>query len=181
MGEICGLSWNSNGYQLASGGNDNIINVWDLRNIKQPPQTIIEHVAAVRAIKWCPWDSSLLASGGGSGDMRLLIHNADRGTLVKSISTMSQVCAVEWDYDSRTLISSHGFSKYQMCLWDYETSELLYEFMGHKNRILSLIKPEGSSLVFTASADETLRIWDLSQYLRPLVKGSSIFRALELR
>ena len=94
--------------------------------------------------------------------MRLLIHNADRGTLVKSISTMSQVCAVEWDYDSRTLISSHGFSKYQMCLWDYETSELLYEFMGHKNRILSLIKPEGSSLVFTASADETLRIWDLS-------------------
>lgn len=68
-----------------------------------------------------------------------------------------------------------------MCLWDYETSELLYEFMGHKNRILSLIKPEGSSLVFTASADETLRIWDLSSYLRPLVKGSSIFKALQLR
>ena len=46
-------------------------------------------MAAVRAIKWCPWDSSLLASGGGSGDMRLLIHNTDWGTLVKSISTMS--------------------------------------------------------------------------------------------
>jgi WD40 repeat protein len=89
MGEICGLSWNQNGYQLASGGNDNLINIWDLRNIKGCPTTILEHSAAVRAIKWCPWDNSLLASGGGSGDMRLLIHNADKGILVKSISTMS--------------------------------------------------------------------------------------------
>lgn len=40
LGEICGLSWNSNGYQLASGGNDNLINIWDLRNIKGAPTTI---------------------------------------------------------------------------------------------------------------------------------------------
>ena len=49
-----------------------------------------------------------------------------------------------------------------MCLWDFKSEKLLYEFMGHKNRILSLIKSPDSNLVFTASADETLRIWDLT-------------------
>lgn len=60
-----------------------------------------------------------------------------------------------------------------MCIWDYDSSDLLYEFLGHKNRILSLIKPQNSSLVFTASADETLKIWDLTQYLKPLSKKQS--------
>lgn len=55
FGEICGLNWNPNGYQLASGGNDNLINIWDLRNLKKPQCVIDEHKAAVRAIKWCPW------------------------------------------------------------------------------------------------------------------------------
>jgi cell division cycle protein 20 (cofactor of APC complex) len=120
-GEICGLSWNQNGYHLASGGNDNLINVWDLRNIKQNPTTIKEHTAAVRALKWCPWNNNLLASGGGSGDMRLLVHNVDKNQVVKNISTTSQVCAVDWDYESRSLLTAHGFSKFQMCIWDYET------------------------------------------------------------
>ena len=49
-----------------------------------------------------------------------------------------------------------------MCLWDFESEKLLYEFMGHRNRILSLIKPDNSNVVFSASADETLRVWNLN-------------------
>jgi WD40 repeat protein len=29
--EVCGLKWSPNGIHLASGGNDNIINIWDQR------------------------------------------------------------------------------------------------------------------------------------------------------
>ena len=54
-GEICGLNWNLNGFQLASGGNDNLINIWDIRNSRKPQSIIQEHKAAVRALKWCPW------------------------------------------------------------------------------------------------------------------------------
>lgn len=180
-GEICGIHWNQDGYQLASGGNDNLINIWDLRKLKKPTAIIEEHKAAVRAIKWCPWKNNLLATGGGSGDMRLLIHNTDKGKTVKEIHTSSQVCAVNWDNDARILLTSHGFSKYQMCIWDFEREDLLYEFMGHKNRILSLLKAEGSNVYVTASADETLRVWDLSQYIKPLIRNSSILKPLQLR
>jgi cell division cycle protein 20 (cofactor of APC complex) len=35
MDELCGLKWDHNKMFLASGGNDNIINIWDIR--KQNP------------------------------------------------------------------------------------------------------------------------------------------------
>lgn len=87
-----------------------------------------------------------------------------------------------WDSEARTILTAHGFSKYQMCLWDFETSTLLYEFMGHKNRILSLLKPDpNKNTVFSASADETLRVWNLNQYIKPLIKDESILSPLQLR
>ena len=29
--EVCGLKWSANGTMLASGGNDNLLNIWDDR------------------------------------------------------------------------------------------------------------------------------------------------------
>lgn len=102
--------------------------------------------------------------------MRILTRNIDKDKIVKEINTGSQVCAIEWEMESRTMFSAHGFSKYQICLWDYKSGGLLYEFMGHKNRILSLIRAgEGGNTMFSASADETLRVWNMDQYVRPLV------------
>jgi len=30
-GEVCGMKWRSDGELLASGGNDNVVNIWDGR------------------------------------------------------------------------------------------------------------------------------------------------------
>jgi cell division cycle 20-like protein 1 (cofactor of APC complex) len=51
--EVCGLEWNPEGAQLASGGNDNQLLVWDVRN-NHPTGTFKEHTAAVKAIAWSP-------------------------------------------------------------------------------------------------------------------------------
>ena len=181
FGEICGLSWNANGWILASGGNDNLVNVWDIRNFKDPMVTLQEHRAAVRALGWCPWKSSLLATGGGSGDMRLLVTNVDQNKIVQEIHTSSQVCALVWDEEVRSILTAHGFSKYQLSLWKYETSELIYEFLGHKNRILSMIKIPSNGAIITASADETIRIWNMKQFMKPFVKDTSMLNPVLLR
>lgn len=181
FGEICGLSWNSNGWTLASGGNDNLVNVWDVRALKDPVITIQEHKAAVRALGWCPWKSSLLATGGGSGDMRLLVTNVDSNSLTQEIHTSSQVCALAWDEEARAVLTAHGFSKYQLCLWRYDTAELLYEFLGHRNRILSMLRVPSSGAVITASADETIRVWNMRQFVRPFLKDTSALSPVLLR
>ena len=81
--EVCGLRWSPWGTQLASGGNDNLLNIWDDRwqqtsthhpshhqqgAYSQPLFRLERHVAAVKAIAWCPWQRNLLASGGGTAD-----------------------------------------------------------------------------------------------------------------
>lgn len=181
FGEICGLKWSPNGLELASGGNDNLINIWDLRNLQKPKQTINDHTAAVRALDWCPWNSNTLASGGGSGDMRLMIHDTQKNICLKNIHTSSQVCALLWEPESQKLLTAHGFSKYQLCLWDVETESMLYEFIGHKNRVLSLVKAKENSTVFSASADETLRVWNMRAYTKRFVDRESELAPKNLR
>ena len=49
--EVCGLKWCVEGQQLASGGNDNLLNIWDVRKTK-PRFTIDDH--QVRLILLAP-------------------------------------------------------------------------------------------------------------------------------
>jgi WD40 repeat protein len=51
--EVCGLKWNPEGTQLASGGNDNRLLIWD-RNGDSPLYKFAEHTAAVKALAWSP-------------------------------------------------------------------------------------------------------------------------------
>jgi len=51
--EVCGLRWSPDGRQLASGGNDNRLLVWQDMN-PTPLHTFRDHNAAVKAIAWSP-------------------------------------------------------------------------------------------------------------------------------
>lgn len=77
--EVCGLKWNNDDMQLASGGNDNKLMVWDKLNA-EPTYKFSEHQAAVKAISWSPHQRGLLASGGGTADRTIKFWN----TLVSS-------------------------------------------------------------------------------------------------
>jgi cell division cycle protein 20 (cofactor of APC complex) len=141
--EICGLSWSPEGTILASGGNENMLCFWDmnfqthnnndnnnstggLSQQSYSPRLKLDqyHIAAVKALSWCPWQRNILASGGGTADRNIKIWNASYGTgseaLLKSVDTGSQVCSLQWSDHSKELVSSHGFSDYQLCIWKYQ-------------------------------------------------------------
>lgn len=94
--EVCGLEWRSDGSQLASGGNDNLVNIWDARLLTTPKWTKTNHKAAVKALAWCPWQSNLLATGGGNDDGCIHFWNSTTGARVNSINTGSQVTSLKW-------------------------------------------------------------------------------------
>ena len=49
------------------------------------------HRAAVKALAWCPYQSNVLASGGGTLDGCIKIWNIQKGTCINSIDAKAQV------------------------------------------------------------------------------------------
>lgn len=52
---------------------------------------LTEHRAAVKAIAWCPYQSNILASGGGTADRCVKMWNTQTGQCISSTDTQSQV------------------------------------------------------------------------------------------
>ena len=120
------------------------------------------HIAAVKALAWSPWQRGILASGGGKKDHSIKFFNAENGQLNYSIDTGSQVCQLIWNKYEKELISSHGYSKNQIAVWSYPKMNKIAELHGHMNRVLYLsMSPDGCTIV-SGSSDETLRFWNIN-------------------
>ena len=139
--EVCGLKWSTSGQQLASGGNDNLLYIWDrsmasMHSRSQWLHRLEDHTAAVKALAWCPFQRNLLASGGGGSDGCIKFWNTHTGACLNSVDTGSQVCALLWNKNERELLSSHGFMQNQMTLWMYPSMVKIAELTGHTSRVL---------------------------------------------
>ena len=151
----------------------------------RPHQCWNAHKGAVKSLDWCPLRRGLLATGGGSADRCIKIWDTTASSpyssspiLKNSVNTNSQVCALTWSKHRLELCSSHGNPNHQLMLWEYEhgnngctqqnigylkRSKLskVKEWNRHTGRVLSLaITPVGNTVI-SASADGSLRFWDI--------------------
>ncbi|XP_010455611.1 PREDICTED: protein FIZZY-RELATED 1-like [Camelina sativa] len=158
--EVCGLKWSFDNRELASGGNDNKLFVWN-QHSKQPVLKYCEHAAAVKAIAWSPHVHGLLASGGGTADRCIRFWNTTTNTHLSCVDTNSQVCNLMWSKNVNELVSTHGYSQNQIVVWKYPTMSKLATLTGHTFRVLYLAaSPDGQTIV-TGAGDETLRFWNV--------------------
>lgn len=182
--EICGLKWNSEDGQLASGGNDNKLMVWDKLSA-EPLYKFSEHCAAVKAIAWSPHQRGLLASGGGTADRTIKFWNTLTSSqapnnaavtaamlandpdavipspnLLSSLDTGSQVCNLAWSKNSNEIVSTHGYSQNQIVVWKYPSMQQVVSLTGHTYRVLYLAMSPDGQVIVTGAGDETLRFWN---------------------
>ena len=145
--EVCGLEWRSDGTQLATGGNDNLVTIWDARSLNAPKFQKTNHRAAVKALSWCPWQPNLLATGGGSYDRHIHFWNTTTGARTNSIDTGSQVTSLRWSNHYREIVSSSGFPDNSLSIWSYPTLVRNVEIPAHETRVLhSCLSPDGQML-----------------------------------
>eukprot|EP00929_Paragymnodinium_shiwhaense_P111843 TRINITY_DN80132_c0_g1_i1.p1 TRINITY_DN80132_c0_g1~~TRINITY_DN80132_c0_g1_i1.p1 ORF type:complete len:471 (+),score=92.60 TRINITY_DN80132_c0_g1_i1:87-1499(+) len=158
--EVCGLKWSYDEQQLASGGNDNKLFVWDIQ--KTSPKLVFrDHQAAVKAIAWSPHQHGLLASGGGTADRCIRFWNTVNGTAPSCVDTGSQVCNLIWSKNVNEIVSTHGYSLNQVIVWKYPSMTKVTTLTGHTYRVLYLtISPDGQTIA-TGAGDETLRFWNV--------------------
>lgn len=177
-GEVCGLKWSSSGQQLASGGTDSLLCIWDQSMASSNSPTLWQHrfeahEGTIKAIAWCPFQRNLLASGGGSLDRRIKFWNTQTGACLNSINTGSQVCSLLWSKNEKELLSSHGFWNNQLILWKYPSMDKMAELAGHTSRVLFTAQSPDGCKVASASADRTMKIWNIFREDKPAHKPFS--------
>ena len=158
--EVCGLKWSFDGSQLASGGNDNNLMIWNLHSNK-PLMCNSDHIAAVKAIAWSPHKHNILASGGGTADRTIRFWNTNSFEQISKIDTGSQVCNLVFSKTSNELVSTHGYSLNQINIWKLPNMEKIATLNGHSFRVLYLgLSPDGTSIV-TGAGDKRLKFWNV--------------------
>ncbi|CAM8941114.1 unnamed protein product [Rhodiola kirilowii] len=163
--EVCGLKWSYDNRELASGGNDNKLFVWN-QHSTHPLLKYTEHTAAVKAIAWSPHAHGLLASGGGTADRCIRFWNTTTNSHLSCVDTGSQVCNLAWSKNVNEIVSTHGYSQNQIIVWKYPTMSKLATLTGHSFRVLYLaVSPDGQTIV-TGAGDETLRFWNVFPSLK---------------
>ncbi|CAG8777520.1 45165_t:CDS:2 [Gigaspora margarita] len=158
--EICGLKWNNEGDQLASGGNANELFIWEGLNLS-PIRKLDGHKAAVRALSWSPHSRNLLVSGGGHLDRQIRFWNTLDSRCLASYNVKSQVCNLQWSPTANEIVSTHGWWKNDVVVWQYPSMEKIATLKGHNYRVLYFsLSPNGEDIVTGAGGDDnTLRFW----------------------
>ncbi|KAF7304620.1 hypothetical protein MKEN_01175900 [Mycena kentingensis (nom. inval.)] len=179
-GEVCGLQWRNDGELIASGGNDNVVNIWDGRvpdaaaggdvasgNAKWTKRN---HTAAVKALAWSPWQANLLASGGGTNDATINVWNSTTGARLHSVTTPSQITSLHFAPHKKELLSTHGYPTNAIAVWSYPSMDKVAEIRdAHDSRVLYSSVSPGGDMVVTGAGDESLkfwRIWDVASEVK---------------
>ncbi|KAK7978418.1 WD domain-containing protein [Apiospora saccharicola] len=69
------------------------------------------HQAAVKALAFCPWLPSLLATGGGSTDKMIHFFHTGSGAALATISVSAQVTSLTWSTTRRELAATFGYAQ----------------------------------------------------------------------
>ncbi|KAH9705780.1 WD REPEATS REGION domain-containing protein [Citrus sinensis] len=131
-GEVCGLKWSNEGNLLASGGDHNVVHIWERSKMSSSKSLhrFTDHCGGVKALAWSPhqicgleWNRHHKEILSGHG------------------------------------FSASGDGN-KLCLWKYPNMTKVGELQSSNSRILDLSQSPDVVTVATAGADETIRFWE---------------------
>lgn len=165
---LAGIAFSPTLDQIAVGGNDNLVTLWDTRKMKAPRLRFrMPHNAAVKALAFCPWLPHLLATGGGTNDRNLRFWHTKSGTLIECHDVEHQVTAVIWSLQKRQLVATFGFgdpdNHLMFGLFSFPGCKLLKKCRAKysSSRVLSVAISPDSSTICLASSDQTLQFFQI--------------------
>ncbi|KAL8827628.1 MAG: hypothetical protein Q9170_006940 [Blastenia crenularia] len=69
------------------------------------------HSAAIKAIAFCPWQTGLLATGGGSNDRAIHFYHTFSGACLATIDVQAQVTSLIWSTSRHEIAATFGYAQ----------------------------------------------------------------------
>jgi WD40 repeat protein len=159
----CTVLFDHEAVRFATGSDDCLCLVWDIRNTSKPSAALSGHAAAVRGISWCPRAANKIATGGGSHCRRLKLWDTDAKNVIAEINTGSQVCNVFWLRDYSEILTTEGFHNCTMTFWSEADLKITATIREHTDRVLYCAPSPIQKLAATLTPKDGLRIWSLAK------------------
>lgn len=162
--QVCGIDVNDDFTELAVGGNNNICTLWEItKKMELTFKSNLPHEAAVKAISFCPWCKSLLATGSGSRDRKIRFWHTGSGTLLSVFDTKAQITSLAWSKSNRQLVATFGFGSINLLtVYQYPLMRIIKEVTGSPNlRILSSTFSPDNCSICVAANDSTIRVYEI--------------------
>ncbi|ODQ55763.1 WD40 repeat-like protein [Saitoella complicata NRRL Y-17804] len=177
--QICGVVFSEDGLRLLVGGNDNRVTYWDFTTSSSPspspsplspsrgsqgrePKWVWEHGSAVKALAFCPWKRSLVATGGGSHDKKIRFFHTFTGAVISEINVEAQVTGLCFSRTRKEICATFGYAaptqRTRIAIFEYPSGECVFEVpVDYEMRCLGACLSPGGGRVVVAQSDETIR------------------------
>ncbi|NOZ39932.1 MAG: protein kinase [Planctomycetes bacterium] len=162
-GPVRTLAFSPDGSQLVSGGQDNVLRIWDLAANRQ--RTVLRgHASHVRDCVFSP-DGQLLLSAGRDQQIKLWQPSSYAESLVLGADEKTKqadaVLAARFSRDGKFIVTANRDRT--ATLWDAQTQSPLQRFAeGHEFLASSAVFTADGSRLATGAGDGTARIWDVA-------------------
>jgi len=157
---VTALAISPNGQLLASGGSNGMIRLWDLQRGVQL-RALRGHTGRVLSLAFAP-DNKTIASS--SSDQSVRLWNIFPGEVTQTFTDLgAPVSTLAYVEDGQQLIGA-GRS---IWVWNVKTGDRLHSLWGHRQPITALVSNPSGSLIVTGSADATLKLWHLPEFVPP--------------
>jgi WD40 repeat protein len=128
-----------------------VLRHWDVMEQRQLGWHHLEELATL----FCFSDGAkLLASGSND----ICVWDTASGEIEATWSQSSWVTALAFHPDGRKLASGHDDGS--VCLWDWESQELLHERKGHRLPVSALAFSSDGRMLASAGEDRIIRLWN---------------------
>ncbi len=151
------VAWSPDGKRIASGGDDDTVQVWDAADGGNL-YTYREHSGGVESVAWSP-DGKHIASGGDDNTVRVW-DAADGGNLYTYRGHSNAVWSVAWSPDGKR-IASGGLDK-TVQVWDATDGGNLYTYRGHSSGVYSVAWSPNGKRIASGGLDKTVQVWDVA-------------------
>ena len=158
-------SFSPTGALLATGSGDTHARLWDL-NTETPSHVLAGHKGWVLCVEWDPRER-MLATGGHDGHVRLWDPKTGKGMGDAMRGHAKWVTGLAWEpvhINPTTPRLASSSKDGTVRIWNTSTRTLAFTLAGHAASVNSVKwgggGKGGKGLIFTASSDRTVRVWD---------------------